>query len=227
MYYKEWESIYKKILDDFNFSLIKDEKSADFLNSILQKNNVYDVKKLENIIKNREIVVFGAGPSLEKFIAKHKNFFASKIKIAADGATTALLRNSILPDIIVTDLDGRVVDQIKANAEGSILVVHAHGDNLDKIKKYVPRFKGPVIGTTQTNPENYSKLNNFGGFTDGDRAVHLADHFQAKKIYLVGFDFNNIIGEYSFAGKKDKNLKLKKLEWCKNLINKIEHVQYL
>jgi len=178
-------------------------------------------------IKNRELIVFGAGPSLEKSIVKHKNLFTDKIKISADGATTALLKNSILPDIIVTDLDGRIVDQIKANAEGSIIVVHAHGDNLDKIKSYVPSFKGPIAGTTQTNPKNYSKLNNFGGFTDGDRAVYLADHFHAKKIYLMGFDFNKKIGEYSFAGKKDKNLKLKKLEWCKALIDKIERVQHL
>ena len=220
MYYKEWEPIYKKILDDFNFSIMEDEKSADFLNIILQKNNLYDVKKLENIIKNKEVVVFGAGPSLEKSIIKHKNLFIGKIKISADGATTALLKNGILPDIIVTDLDGRIVDQIKANMDGSIIVVHAHGDNMDKIKKYVSRFTGPIVGTTQTNQKNYDKLNNFGGFTDGDRAVYLANHFRAKKIYLIGFDFNKTIGQYSFARKKDKNLKLKKLEWCKTLIDK-------
>ena len=227
MYYKEWEPIYKKILDDFNFSLIDDERSADFLNNMLQKNNLYDVRKFGDMIKDKEIIIFGAGSSLEKSIIKHKNFFVEKIKISADGATTALLKNNILPDIIVTDLDGRVADQIKANNKGSTIVVHAHGDNIDKIKKYVPRFTGPIIGTTQTNPINYEKLNNFGGFTDGDRAIHLADHFHAKKIYLIGFDFNEIIGEYSFAEKKDKNLKLKKLEWCKKLIDKIENIQYL
>lgn len=227
MYYKEWEPVYKKILDEFNFSVKADEESAVFLDCILEKNKLYDVKKLESIIKNREIVVFGAGPSLENSIAKHKNFFVGKIKIAADGATTALLKNSILPDIIVTDLDGKVADQIKANNEGSIIVIHAHGDNLDKIKKYVLKFTGPLVGTTQTNPKNYSKLNNFGGFTDGDRAAHLAYHFQAKKIYLVGFDFNKKIGKYSFPRKKDKNMKLKKLEWCKILIDKIKNIQYL
>jgi len=227
MYYKEWEPIYKKILDDFNFSLKDDEKSADLLNSILQKNNLYGVKKLENMIKNREIVVFGAGPSLEKSIIKHKEFFNCKIKISADGATTALLKNNVSPDIIVTDLDGRIVDQLKANADGSIIIVHAHGDNIDKIKKYVQKFTGPVLGTTQTNPRNYEKLNNFGGFTDGDRAVHLADHFRAKKIYLVGFDFNKTIGKYSFPRKKDKNMKLKKLGWCKKLIDRIDNIEYL
>jgi len=37
MYYKDWEPIYKEILDDFNFSIKDDEKSADFLNNKLKK----------------------------------------------------------------------------------------------------------------------------------------------------------------------------------------------
>ena len=43
------------------------------------------------------------------------------------------------------------------------------------------------IGTTQTNP--FNKIQNFGGFTDGDRGVFLASHFDAKKIILFGMDF--------------------------------------
>jgi len=227
MYYKDWEPIYKEILDDFNFSIKDDEKSADFLNNKLKKSNLYDIGKLENLIKNRDIVVFGAGSSLEKSIIKHKKFFTDKIKISADGATTALMKNKIQPSVIVTDLDGKVVDQIKANKEGSIIIIHAHGDNLDKIKKYLPKFTGPIVGTTQTDPKNYNKLYNFGGFTDGDRAVYLAKHFRAGKIYLIGFDFDNTIGKYSFAYKKDKKLKLKKLKWCKKLLDKIDNIQYL
>jgi hypothetical protein len=57
-------------------------------------------------------------------------------------------------------------------------------------------------------------LVNFGGFTDGDRAVFLADHFKAKNIYLVGFDFE---GKDSAFKKLDK-VKLKKLDWAHVLI---------
>ena len=109
-------------------------------------------------------------------------------------------------------------DQLRANSEGSIVIAHAHGDNINSVKKYVPEFKGPIVGSTQIDPKPYENIQNFGGFTDGDRAVYLADHFQAKRIYLVGFDFEGIVGKYSFPENKDYKLKLEKLNWCKYLI---------
>jgi 2-amino-4-hydroxy-6-hydroxymethyldihydropteridine diphosphokinase len=229
MDYKDWESIYRRIVKDFHFSVENDEKAADVLNTLLRQKSLKSIDKLNDLIAGKEIIIFGAGPSLESSIIKHKKMFADTLKIAADGATTALLKYEILPDIIVTDLDGKVPDQVKANLYGSIVVIHAHGDNIDKIKKYVPKFKGEIVGTTQTNPEPYDNIHNLGGFTDGDRAVYLADHFHAKKICLVGFDFNNEIGPYSFSENKNKTLKLKKLKWCKNLINMLnkKNISYL
>ena len=173
------------------------------------------------MICDKEVIVFGAGPSLENSIEINKQKFENKIKISADGATTALLEKNIHPDIIVTDLDGKVSDQIKANSKGSILVIHAHGDNINRIQRYIHEFKLNIIGTTQTDPKLYKNVYNFGGFTDGDRAVYISDHFNAKKINLVGFDFNGKIGKYSFSKEKNKNLKLKKLKWCKYLIEQL------
>ncbi len=216
MEYKKWEPKYREILKDFNFSIKNDERSAQILDSLLQKKQ--DTSLLEKLIYGKNVVVFGAGSSLEKSITKHKEKINGTVKIAADGATTALLENNIFPDVIITDLDGRIPDQIKANSNGAVVIIHAHGDNIDKIKKYVPKFKGIILGTTQTDPEPYDKIYNFGGFTDGDRAVFLADHFQAQKINLIGFDFNGEIGKYSFSENRDRNLKLKKLKWCKHLI---------
>ena len=231
MNYKNWEPTYKEILNDFNYSLENDEKAANVLDKILQKKkNIVSISRLKNLIHDKEIIIFGAGPSLKSSIVRHKKMFADRLKIAADGATTALLKNNIYPEIIATDLDGKVSDQLKASSEGSITIIHAHGDNMNIIKKYTPEFKGKTIGTTQSNPAPYSMLHNFGGFTDGDRAAYIADHFSAKKIYLIGFDFNGKIGEYSFIENKDKRLKLKKLEWCKhliNLLNKRNSIYYL
>jgi uncharacterized Rossmann fold enzyme len=206
-----------------------DEKAADVLNTLLKQKSPMSIDKLNDFIASKEIIIFGAGPSLENSIITHKKMFANTLKIAADGATTALLKYNICPDIIVTDLDGKVPDQVKANSDGSIVVIHAHGDNIDKIKKYVPKFKGEIVGTTQINPEPYDSIHNLGGFTDGDRAVYLADHFCAKKIFLTGFDFGNEIGYYSFSENKNKTLKLKKLKWCKNLINMLnkKNISYL
>jgi len=231
MDYKNWEFTYKKILKDFNFSLEQDEKAACVLDKLLQrKKNRISIKQLRNLINQREIVVFGAGPSLKTSIDKHKKILKEMIKISSDGATTALLENDFLPDIIVTDLDGKIQDQIKANSQGSIIIIHAHGNNIDKIKKYVPKFKGKIMGTTQTNPDLYNYLFNFGGFTDGDRAIYLSYEFNAKKINLIGFDFDDIIGEYSFPKNKDRKQKIKKLNWCKYLINILDEkdkIRYL
>ena len=67
------------------------------------------------------------------------------------------------------------------------------------------------IGTTQT--DKFGKLENFGGFTDGDRCVFLAETFKPKKIILFGMDFGNKIGKYSKKKVIDKKTKLKKLEY--------------
>ena len=229
MFYEDWKPIYNKIAEDFNFKIKEDVKATDVLNNILQKKKLFPKNKLEDLISGKEVIIFGAGPSLEKSILTHKNKFTDCIKIAADGATSALLENDILPDIIVTDFDGKISDQLKANSEGSIVVIHAHGDNIPSLKKYVSKFEGDLLGSTQINPEHFEHVYNFGGFTDGDRAVFLADYFHAKKISLIGFDFNGEIGKYSFSKNKDKNLKLKKLKWCKYLIDllKKENLQEL
>ena len=218
MFYKNWEPIYNKIAKDFKFKEAKEKKTAEELNELLKNKKFNSLKHLQELIENKEVIVFGAGPSLETSLVRFKNNFVGKIKIVVDGATTALLKENIWPDIIVTDLDGKISDQIHANLNGSIAIIHAHGDNLNQIKKYVPEFKGELIGTIQINTEPYENIYNFGGFTDGDRAIFLASHFKAKKIFLIGFDFTGKIGSYSFSDNKNINVKLKKLDWCKNLI---------
>jgi hypothetical protein len=231
MFYKNWEPIYKKILKDFNFKEQEDIKVAELLDEILKTKKIFSIKKLEPLLQNREVFIFGAGPSLKKMILKHKNKFLNKIKIAADGATTALLEENIYPEIIVTDLDGNIKDQIRANTQKSLVIIHAHGDNLQTIKKHVIKFTGDIIGTTQTDPAFFRLVYNFGGFTDGDRAVFIAEHFRAKKIKLIGYDYKDEIGKYSFTDKKNKKIKLKKLKWCKKLIGDLEkenqNIEYL
>jgi len=200
MFYKEWEKIYKKIVLDFNFKTEEDKNASYILNDIIKKRNKnYDIKELKKIIKNKEVIIFGAGPFL---------------------TTSALIEQKIIPDIIVTDLDGKISDQINANLKGAITIIHSHGDNINKLKENVSKFKGEIIGTTQIDPTLFQYLYNFGGFTDGDRAVLLAVHYQAKNIYLIGFNFNGLIGKYSFT--KNKRIKIKKLKWCKIILDNIK-----
>ncbi|KYK22827.1 hypothetical protein AYK24_01580 [Thermoplasmatales archaeon SG8-52-4] len=218
MFYKDWKPIYDKIAKDLNINRQKDKQAVNVLNKLLKVNRRNSIEKLNEKIFGKEVVVFGAGHSLESSLVSNNDIIKNKIKISADGATSALTQKDIFPDIIVTDLDGKISDQIKANLKGSLVIIHAHGDNIEKIKEYVPKFKDDVIGSTQIDPNPYENVNNYGGFTDGDRAIFLADNFKAKMIYLIGFDFDGKIGRYSFFENKDKNLKLKKLKWCKYLI---------
>lgn len=222
MNYKDWEPFYKKIIKEFNFDYKKDKKSAEILNNLLvnKKSCIINLKKL---IENKEVIIFGSGPSLELTYDKNLEFIKEKTKITADGATSLLLKKDCYPDIIVTDLDGKIDDQIESNSKGSICIVHAHGDNIENLNKFVKKFKGCLIGSTQINPSKYEKLINFGGFTDGDRAVFLAEQYNAKKIYLIGFDFNSEIGKYSYPEKKNIKQKIEKLKWSKKFIDLLEN----
>jgi uncharacterized Rossmann fold enzyme len=81
-----------------------------------------------------------------------------------------------------------------------------------------------IWGTTQSLPHN--TLFNFGGFTDGDRAILTAIHFQSPIIGLLGFDFGKKIGRYSYQHsplKKDFQKKISKFEIAKDIISKSYH----
>ncbi|HMK53364.1 MAG TPA: 6-hydroxymethylpterin diphosphokinase MptE-like protein, partial [Methanobacteriaceae archaeon] len=168
---------YEKILEDFGFSRYDDEESAKLLDRLLY---IQGSLAWNEIPVKEKTIVFGAGPSLKRNIIELKKIELDDfLLIAADGATTALLEENIVPDIIVTDLDGRMDTIFKANRLGSVMVVHAHGDNFKKISKYVPELLR-VIGTTQSTP--LANVYNWGGFTDGDRAVFLAVELGVKVI---------------------------------------------
>ena len=170
-------------------------------------------------IQNNKTLVIGAGPSIEErrvqnYIqgicdrnrGKLDNAMSENIVvIAADGATEMCLNLGIFPDFVVTDLDGDYDSLVRADSGGSIMVVHAHGDNFDNIHSRVP-YLSNVIGTTQNFP--LKNVYNFGGFTDGDRSVSIAVQFLAREILLVGMDFDSKIG--FFSKRKVPNLELKK-----------------
>ena len=206
-----WESKYREILKDFGYSRKKDTQSCKLLDSLLPKK--IRIAEIKDLIEKKPVFVVGAGPSLPSSISilkKHKKI----TKIVADGATKAIIENGLKPDIVVTDLDGDIKSLKKAGRTNTIMLVHAHGDNSEKIH-FVKNFKN-CIGTTQTKP--LGKIHNFGGFTDGDRCVFLANHFKAKKIILLGMDFGTRIGKYSKTRVISRTTKIKKLRRGKKLL---------
>src|SRR3989449_4743177 len=161
------------MLNVFGFSREKDEAVAAELDKLLGGNRVPD-SILRKIIRGKEVTVAGNGPNLEDEIGE-----ARGVLLTADEATSVALGRGLLPAILVTDLDGVVADQVKANTEGTIAVIHGHGDNGPAVREWAPRFSGGTVATTQSRP--LGGLRNFGGFTDGDRAVFLADHLAPRE----------------------------------------------
>jgi uncharacterized Rossmann fold enzyme len=211
MRWELWHPWYEKIVARLGLDKKADEAAAKTLNGLLPKP---DIGELKSLIKGKECIVLGAGPSLDDDLEKlERAGLLNKTLIAADGATSAVLeyRN---PEIITTDLDGNIEDQLDAWRRGSWLAVHAHGDNIEQVRT-LPKLSGRIIGTTQVEP--FGRLYNFGGFTDGDRAAFIAHELGASKIYLAGMDLGTEIGKYS--GDKDRKRKLIKLEICKELLS--------
>lgn len=205
MDFKTWEPIYQQILKDFGYSRERDEYAAKLLSTMISKQEKKDLlKKLRKKIEGKDVVVCGKAKQLQKELKE--TGLEGKIIIAANGATSILLKLNIYPHIIVSDLDGNMEDIIKANEKSAIIVVHAHGDNIEKLKRYLPELKN-IVGTTQSKP--LKNVHNFGGFTDGDRAVFLAKAMGAASITLLGFDFED---------KTVSETKQKKLQWAKKLI---------
>jgi uncharacterized Rossmann fold enzyme len=207
----EWNSRYNEILKEFNYNKREDTDSAELLDSMLGEEN--HIEKIHGLIKNQNVFVIGAGPSLSYAIPVLQNF-KKTLKIVADSAVKPLIDNGIKPNIVVTDLDGDETTFRRIGKSKTIFVVHAHGDNIPKLN-LIENFKN-CIGTTQTRP--FGKIQNFGGFTDGDRAVFLASYFNAKKIILFGMDFGKRIGKFSNTKPSERIIKLKKLKKARTLL---------
>lgn len=219
-----WEKYYIEILDDFGFSREGDEESAKLLDEILSTEGCLTLNDLGEIVRfSDKYIVFGAGPSIKEHISMLKENYDLKdyVLVAADGATTAMIEQKIVPDIVATDLDGNIDDILLANLRGANIVIHAHGDNIERIASLTSFFNN-VLGTTQAQP--IGNLYNFGGFTDGDRAIFLAVALGASEITLAGMDFGDIVTKYSRpnisnALEEADDFKKKKLRYAEKFTN--------
>lgn len=213
MDYEEWDVYYREILEDFGFSREEDERSARILDAKLAGRRI-DPEELRTLFADQEVTIAGNGANLAAELKA-----IGRPLVAADEATSVLGGAGHRPDVIVTDLDGSVEDQIAANAEGTVVVVHAHGDNIPAVERWAPRFAGPVIATTQSRP--FGRVYNFGGFTDGDRAAFLAASLGAASLLLLGFDF-----ERPSPKDPDPATKKRKLDWAYILLETLDITAY-
>ncbi|MHA1905808.1 MAG: 6-hydroxymethylpterin diphosphokinase MptE-like protein [Candidatus Thorarchaeota archaeon] len=200
MDWKDWKPFYDEIIVKLGINSLEDYKATRILSQLITEIRPAPlIARLEKAVNGRDVVVFGGGPSLENHIEyiMKDSVFDNAIFVAADGATSALLEKDAKCDVIVTDLDGDMSDILYAVNEGTLAIVHAHGDNIPLVTEFVPEMNA-LLGSTQVEP--LSNVFLWGGFTDGDRACHIVSHYSPKRIILAGMDFGETIGRWSKPG---------------------------
>ena len=202
-----------------------DREATELLTSMLQSVDPNPLlKRLSDSISGNQVIVCGAGPSLKQhmeLLMKDDNFGDSVI-VVADGAISVILELGLRCDVLVTDLDGTIDHLLEARKDGALLIVHAHGDNIERVKLTVPLL-GEVLGSTQVEPTERAFL--WGGFTDGDRACHVVSEYSPEKVILAGMDFGEMVGRWSKPGHEDHfpagKRKRIKLEIAEELISSL------
>ena len=222
MRWDDWCPKYYDIVKRLNLDSTADKKATALLTELLESIDPHPLlNRLSETITGRDVIVCGAGPSLKRHLrsfigsSSHRDY----VIVAADGAVSVILELGLYCDIVVTDLDGNMEHLMKAKDNGALLIVHAHGDNIERVKMAVPSL-GEVLGSTQVEPTDRAFL--WGGFTDGDRACHVACEYSPRRIVLVGMDFGTTVGKWSkpdhenhFPASERKKIKL---EIAKELI---------
>jgi len=191
---------------------------------------------LESIVEEMKplAVVLCPGPSLRRFLERFGRELAELREritiVGVDGASRLLLETGILPHVVVTDLDGGDEPLLECCRRGSSMVVHVHGDNIGAFTRLVPAFRRAgcrVAVTRQTLLRGLSSRTVFiGGFTDGDRAVHLCILAGSTPV-LVSMDLGYIVGSSSKGWRIDSRAlwrKLVKLEIARREVSKLSRI---
>ena len=208
MQFSEWEPVYAEILADMGYSRFDDENCVRVLMASTLGCDLISGEDAGKLI-GKTCTVFGNSPSLEKDLER----IGTEGTLIASGSSVGRLSAAgIRPDIVVTDMDGDIEPQLLASSGGAVTFLHAHGDNQELAAKYAGMFRGPVVLTTQSAPGLITY--NYGGFTDGDRAVCLARHFGCRRILLPGFDYTDPMPKEG----SDPALKARKLRWARKII---------
>ena len=108
-----WWPLQEEINSQFGFSKSREEVSSRLISRLYEPRG--DISKL---LSDNLVTIVGAGITDKDNIPKG-------VLIAADGAVSACLERNLIPDIIVTDLDGNLPEMVWANKKGSKMVIHA------------------------------------------------------------------------------------------------------
>ena len=218
MRYERWAPFYDAIRSDFGYPFEREERAAAVLLARLPPAARADPwGRIERRLAGRDAIVVGGAPDAgPPPVWRLPPTERAPALVAADAATGTCVAARLVPDLVVTDLDGPVAPEIAANQRGSLVVVHAHGDNAPALAEWVPQFPGELAGSWAGPPG--PELVDVGGFTDGDRAAFLAEAAGARRLLLWGFDFDALGTE----PPEVRETKRRKLLWARRLLYELE-----
>ena len=199
-----WEPVYESILDDFGYPRGGDERARD---AIAAYATPFDLDRLD--ASGDTVAVVGAAPSLPAEVGRVAD---ADLVFAASTAADVVREAGFGVDLLVTDLDKNPDTARALTQAGTPVAAHAHGDNGELLEEWMPRLDpAHTLATTQASPVD--AVDNFGGFTDGDRAAFLADELGAADLRFVGWDFDD-----PAVGPE----KARKLRWAERLLHLLE-----
>lgn len=166
------------------------------------------VEELESRIADNDICILGPG-------GYHGSLECDVIG-APEGGIPSIIMNGLKPLYVTGDLD---VDMKLVDAMinlSHMILVHVHGDNIERISCYEGRLLGAKVIYTSQVPTHTCTLP-IGGFTDGDRALIVAMLFEARRIKVLGYEFTKpILTHKSIA--LDPDVKKVKLKLARDII---------
>jgi len=202
-----WEPVYEAILADLGFDRSADEAARDVAAEVAQP---FDHSHLAHL-DGATVAVVGAAPSLSVEIASFDRESVDAI-VAASTAVDVLADHDLAVDLMVTDLDKNVETARELTHAGTPVAAHAHGDNIPTLQEWLQQFD-PALTLVTTQAEPRGAVENFGGFTDGDRAAFIADAFGAADLRFLGWEFDDPAVD---------PLKACKLRWAEQLLYWLE-----
>ena len=213
----------------FGWSYQSDLASANLLAESLNDESQYNVDMWlpnnravvldtlkQKLLAAPKVVVVGAAVDELDFVDFN---FENNVLIAADGSIGGIPKSANIA-CVVTDFDGNPYLDDAAKS-GLVFIAHAHGDNIDNWQNCLSEWQAlerpPELILTHQITESIDGMHNFGGFTDGDRAVCLAIGLGVPKdnISLIGFSTTKI-GKWS--GQTNPIRKLEKLAWMSRIL---------
>ena len=215
--YELWAPRYAAIRADLGYPFEREQLAAAALERLLPERARGDpLPRLAPHLVGRDAIVVGLAPGAgPPPVWRLPATTPPPAVLAADGATRTCLSAGLVPSVVVTDLDGPVPAEVEANGRGAFVVVHAHGDNVPALERWVPEFPGELAGSWAGPPRD--GLLDVGGFTDGDRAAYLAEELGARRVLLWGFD-QETVDEADPAARERKR---RKLQWAERLLEEL------